>query len=131
VNRAKPKAPLWRIVVLLAIGALLVSVTYYSFGPSDSQVRIGFHPTRFGFGRMELTESESGNNQMKRFVRRNFGVFSVTTTETIILDVLGTNKLNVGDVLYSPTDKRELWRVLEVDMKQNSRMRRFKRACSH
>lgn len=107
------KPPFWRVAVLLAGGAIIVTGFYYaSRAPTGTEVSFNFRRFRF---RQTIQESEAGDNLLRRRTIRHVGPFKLTTWETVTLSPVGTNQLRLGMVLYHPESKREFGRVQQVE----------------
>ena len=115
------------------IGVLLVAIalTAISFIPARPLgVEVEWCPwSQWGFGsykREQLTEGridygrfeDSQEAERVTLITEGFR-FGPLHTYTVRVEMekqpLGTNQLHVGDILYDPATKREIWQVLKVE----------------
>jgi hypothetical protein len=110
-----PRRPRWRIRALLITGAIAVGLFYIASRTKSDDMNVELNLKRWGMGRVVLIESESGNAEITRKTSYRVGPLGFLRSERVALVVLGTNAVHVGDRLYDPTTKREIWTVLAVE----------------
>ena len=117
--RANPRAGR-RFAFILSAALLCISVVLLcARSPGGSAWQLSIHPTNWWVSRT-ASERVLGFRSPAAYKRicvsYNIGPIVVSRfVEEAFPQPLGTNTLQVGDCLYDPTSKREIWTVLAVE----------------